>query len=113
MKTLLLCAGLLAAAVAQAQPTNAPAPPAKQTLDFQIPRAVRETPLVLPEPKVNEITIGKVTYSGMAVLLIRADHPLQLFNPAAPPRYGSFEDSIVREPIHRKVVGVKLFSIGF
>lgn len=113
MKTVLICAGVLIATAAQAQSTNALSKPSKQELDAAVVRHLTETPMALKEPKLNQITVGKNTYSGLVVLVTRTDNPLQLLNPAAPVPYGSFEDTVVREPINRKVVGVKLFAIDF
>ena len=65
------------------------------------------------EAKPNEIVGEKVSYSGIAVQLVKTDNPLQLINPAAPAKYGSPEDNTLRNPIDGKVLGLKIFSIRF
>ncbi len=65
------------------------------------------------EAKPNEIIGSKVSYSGIAVQLVKTDNPVQLINPAAPARYGSPEDNTLRDPIEGKVIGLKIFSIKF
>ena len=98
---------------ARGQTTNNPAPPRDEALKTKIATQAEETP---PEPrqaKPNEIQGKNVTYSGIAVAAIKTDRVLQLFNPAAPSRYGSAEANVVREPGTRKVSGLKIFSIEF
>jgi len=67
--------------------------------------------------KANELRNGKVTYDGMLVQIFKADNPLQLINPAAPPRYGASWDNVVVNPSaappDSSRQGLKLFSIGF
>lgn len=64
--------------------------------------------------KPNEIkTEWSVTYSGIVPQLLKTDNVFQLFNPAAPERYGFAEQNVVRDPIDNKVSGLKLFSIQF
>jgi hypothetical protein len=65
------------------------------------------------EAKPNEIVSGPLTYSGIAVELVNIRNPLQLVNPAAPAKYGSAEDNVLRDPISGRVSGWKIFSIGF
>jgi hypothetical protein len=63
--------------------------------------------------KPNEIVKGKITYSGIAVQMLITAHPLQLVNPAAPVRYGSSEDNVLRDLFSGKAAGLKIFSIRF
>src|ERR1035438_9294386 len=63
--------------------------------------------------KPNEIIHGDVVYSGIAVQLVKAPNPLQLFNPAAPPQYGSSLDNLVRDPTTGHAFGLKILSIRF
>jgi hypothetical protein len=63
--------------------------------------------------KPNEILKGNVAYSGVAVQLLKAPNPLQLFNPAAPPQYGSAQDNLVRDPTTGRAFGLKIFSLRF
>jgi hypothetical protein len=65
------------------------------------------------EIKPNEIVSGKVNFSGIAVEAYKLGHPLQLLNPFAPAKYGSPEENVLRDGITEKVLGWKLFSIGF
>jgi hypothetical protein len=57
--------------------------------------------------------VGKLTYSGIAVQAVKAKNPLQLFNPAAPARYGSGLDQLVRYRFSGTGPLLKLFSIDF
>jgi hypothetical protein len=63
--------------------------------------------------KKTEITKGNVAYNGLAVQAVKVGNPLQLFNPLAPPRYGSAEDNLSRDPISGRASGLKIFSIRF
>jgi len=72
-----------------------------------------QSAIIEQSQKPNEIRGRHTTYSGIAVQLFKTDRPLQLINPAAPARYGSAEQNIVRDPIKGKPVGFKLFSIEF
>jgi hypothetical protein len=88
----------------------------------------RDTYRILPSPKEkealaastrvekpNEIKIGRKTFSGVAVQLIKTDNPLQLINPFAPKEYGSGEDTLVadRDPVTGNHTGLKFFSVSF
>lgn len=72
-----------------------------------------QTNFVLKLTKPNELSLGRLTLSGIAVEAAKTPNPLQLFNPRAPIEYGSPEDNLVRDPIHGRVTGLKLFSIRF
>ncbi|HWF19705.1 MAG TPA: hypothetical protein VG754_10575 [Verrucomicrobiae bacterium] len=108
MKTSLILMMMLAAGTLAAQPdrrtneaaTSAPTPHGVAGLLFQ------------PE-KPNEIIRGRVTYSGVAVQIIKTKKPLQLINPLAPPEYGYGSDNLDRDIITGKPNGFKLFSINF
>jgi hypothetical protein len=63
--------------------------------------------------KPTEIARGNVVYSGVAVQLVKARNPLQLFNPAAPPQYGSAEDNMSRDPTTGRASGLKFLSLRF
>jgi hypothetical protein len=65
------------------------------------------------EIKPNEIVSGNVHYSGIAVEALKTGHPLQLINPLAPAKYGSPENNVLRDGITKRVLGWKIFSIGF
>lgn len=113
---------LFVAFAAKAQSTNAPsasapttnsiARPAGQTLQAQT--SERGMPAIgLNQLKANEIAHGKFVYSGITVEAVKKRNPLQMINPLAPAEYGSPEDNIVRDPINRRVTGLKIFAIRF
>jgi hypothetical protein len=45
------------------------------------------------------------------VQLLKTDNPLQLLNPAAPARYGSAEDNVIRDSFTGTASARKIFSI--
>lgn len=103
---------------APVQPTNAPptyAQPARanQSLQAQAPGPVTLTLPSLEITKPNEITVGKLTFSGVAVQVIKAKNPLQLFNPAAPARYGAGRDNLVSFPFGGLSPKLKFLSLDF
>jgi hypothetical protein len=109
-----------AQAQAPVQPTNAPptnAQPARasQSLVAQAPGPgeLNLPPLELAAAKPNEMVVGKLTFSGVAVQAVKAKNPLQLFNPAAPARYGSGRDNVVSFPFLGPGPRLKFFSIDF
>jgi hypothetical protein len=109
MKTLLFallfCFALLSA---KAQTTHT-----KNLLESTgTPRGKQATTLTR-EAKPNEIISGNVTYSGIAVQAVKTSNPLQLFNPAAPARYGSAEDNLLRDPTIGHTAVLKIFAIRF
>ena len=64
----------------------------------------------------NKTFLGAEDYmrsNGIIVEVVKTRNPLELINPAAPVEYGRAEDNTVRDPIDRKVTGLKLFSIEF
>ena len=117
MKFLLVLFTILGASAVKAQSTNAVvtnAVPSKTSQILEAQTANRfERTFNLTLPKPNEITKGKVIYSGVAVEAVKKRNPLQLINPLAPPEYGSPEDNIYREPINGRVTGLKIFAIRF
>ncbi|MGA2660817.1 MAG: hypothetical protein ABSH34_25310 [Verrucomicrobiota bacterium] len=113
-------ASAFAQAQAQVQPTNAPptnAQPARasQSLLAQAPGpgALNLPSLELAATKPNEMVVGKLTFSGVAVQAIKAKNPLQLLNPAAPARYGSGQANVVSFPFLGPGPRLKFFSIDF
>jgi hypothetical protein len=108
MKTLLILVAAFAVFAAGAQTT-----PTDQSLQSMGAPGSRGTRALAREPKPNEIIKGNVAYSGIAVQLVKAGNPLQLFNPAAPPQYGSAEDNTLRNPITGRAFGLKIFSLRF
>jgi hypothetical protein len=113
MLRLLTLLMMLSVAGAAAQTTNAPTAAQEEALEADIVVRARETPLALPEDKPNQIQGGKASYSGIPIFVLKTRKPLQLINPAAPARYGEAEDNVVRDPVTRRVSGLKFFCIKF
>ncbi len=115
MKPLAILLGVFALLSANAQTTNAPPARTEDGLGSQAAVLGKEQQalITLKLPKPNEIVADKLTYSGIGVQVAKTDKPLQLINPAAPPRYGAAEDNVVRDPIQGKVSGLKLFAVHF
>lgn len=76
-------------------------------------RHPEQTPLLILQQKPNELRLGKITLSGIAVATAKADNPLQLINPWAPPEYGESQDNAVFSLITNRVTGWKLFAFEF
>ena len=89
------------------------APQQDQKSTAQIESRARKTPLHVEKPAPNETAHGHLKMDGILVELIKADNPLQLINPAAPERYGSAEDSVVRGLTSSKVSGLKFLELRF
>ncbi len=101
------------AALTRAGTTNAAPGRPTTTLRTRLPTQSEPLAWMLQEPKANEWVVGKLTYSGVAVQAVRAKHPLELLNPAAPARYGSGADNVVRYPFSGTSPMLKLVSIEF
>ena len=76
-------------------------------------RLAKASMLSLSEVKPNEIVRDNLTYSGILVEAVKTDNLLQLFNPFAPPKYGSARDNTIEDPATGKARAWKLFSIRF
>ena len=142
MKTAIaFCAALMMAAGLSAQTAPAPKAAPSKTAPAAVAQATNATPahagsivapgfefrgpgqesLKLPsvlflkqkQAAPNKIVHGRVSYSGSLVEAVKTRRPLQLFNPEAPPEYGSPEDNLARDPINGRVLGLKLFAIHF
>src|SRR5579862_4306140 len=76
--------------------TNNPelAPPPFRT---ELARTFAPVNLAPFEPKPNEIQIGDLRASGIAVELVKTGDPLSLINPLDPPINSSPEDNVVRD----------------
>jgi hypothetical protein len=108
MKTLVVLSSVLVAGSLWAQDPK-PAPPMKAE---NIPQ--RRDSLLSPKlSKPNEIAGRKVTYSGVAVQVVKSTEPWQLINPFAPAEYGSGYENNDRDIITHKSNGIKIFSINF
>ncbi len=108
MKKFLLAAGLLCAgaSLVHAETTN-------DQLQAELTLRAKMDLAVVPSEKRFEINSGNFTYSGIAVTAIKADNKLQLFNPVAPDKYGTIENSVMRDLKTGAAAGLKLFSIEF
>ncbi len=83
-----------------------------QKLTTQIELRAQET-LYVERPAPNEKSLGRLKLDGILVQLFKTDHPFQLINPAAPERYGSAEDNVVRDHTSSKVSGLKFLEWRF
>ena len=108
MKRLSIFLGALVALSAWAQTSSK-----EESLESSIANRAKENPPTLEQKKPNEITVGDLTYSGIAIQVVKTDNLAQLINPAAPEKYGFAEDNVVRDPISNRVSGLKIFSIQF
>ena len=108
MKTLLALVFCFALLSAKAQATRT-----ENLLESTGTQRGKQAAALTREAKPNEIVKGNVTYSGIAVQAVKTSNPIQLFNPAAPARYGSAEDNTLRDPMTGRSSGLKIFSIRF
>jgi len=116
-----ICALLFALSLgtACAQSTSAPltnAPPLSDIDQWSLTGIIRhpqQTQLLTLEQKPNELRLGKITLSGIAVEAVKMDNPFQLINPWAPPEYGESQDNATFNLITNQVTGWKLFAIEF
>jgi len=109
MRIVLMLLFALAVLAANAQPTNT-----TPVLQSQLVNRLGKVNSVLMSPeKANEIMKGNVTYSGLAVELAKLGNPLQLFNPAAPAKYGSPKDNVLSDPYNGRNLGWKILSLSF
>jgi hypothetical protein len=109
MKRVYILACALAILTANAQPADT-----KGSLESRLSAGLSKASVAVSNvAKPNEIVKGKITYSGIVVQLLKTDNALQLLNPAAPSRYGSAEDNVIKDPINGKASGWKIFSIRF
>lgn len=111
MKKLIVLLGLLMAVPAYAQTTQT-APP-KGSLEAQLIWELQHQKPVKATPKPDEIKGKRFGYSGIAIQLAKTDNPLQLLNPAAPAKYGSGMNNLVRNPANGRAIGWKVFSFEF
>ncbi len=72
-----------------------------------------ESPVLTLSRKPAEITVGRFTFSGIAVQAIQAPNPLQLINPFAPEEYGSGQANATPGTQPCKVIGWRFLSISF
>jgi len=108
MKTtlsLLLVVVLAGSAAAQQRPLN-------PTIEKELKKHGDRSFVISTLDKPNEITHGRVTYSGIGVELVKTGNPLQLFNPYAADDRSGYEN-LHLDPINGKPSGLNLFSIRF
>jgi hypothetical protein len=103
----ILCSAMTLTMVA----ANAESARTAESLEARTMRRVQET--TLDDNKPNEIKAGSLSYSGIAIEIVKVDNPFELINPAAPRQYGLAEANLVRDPVHGRVSGWKIFSIEF
>src|SRR3954469_687439 len=83
--------------------TNAPAALPSEQLNTDLSRKLAPSTIIVLEPKPNEISLGRLKASGIAVEAVKTGQPLKLINPFAPPVNSSPEDNVVRDPFNGKV----------
>jgi hypothetical protein len=96
----------------ESKPETNSGPLSDEAFAAQIIRNAGETPVISTELKPNEITIGKFTFSGITIELVKMPNPLQVLNPFAPPEYGPGEINLARDP-RGHPSGLRFFSIEF
>jgi hypothetical protein len=128
---LLACVGNAQTTPVQVKPTRATptetadvkaSPVATNDTPKQAGKVLQVQPVLTPtkglpeaafkELKANEVTLGRHTYSGIVVQVIKAKNPLQLLNPAAPAEYGSGWDNLDLCTVSGSGT-LKLFSFSF
>jgi hypothetical protein len=119
MKATLILLTVLTAGTLAAQPlTKAPKNEAPKKVDHAVktdvlPPAHQEIVITSKPEAANSVAGHKVVYSGVAVQVAKARHPLQLLNPFAPAEYGTGHENLDRDIITGKVTGFKLISVNF
>lgn len=108
MKRILALSLMVLPLLAAAQ-SKAPAPWSDAELATFARAYTLGTPLVSYDTIVGE----RVAYSGIAIQLLRAPNPLQLFNPWAPVAYGPSEQNLVFDPFTKRPAGLRFFAIRF
>src|SRR3954469_21189885 len=96
-----ICALLFALSIVagSAQSTDAaagsaaPLPSIDQWSLTGVVRHPEQAPLLTFQQKPNELQLGKITLSGIAVEAAKVDNSFQLFNPWAPLEYGESQDN--------------------
>lgn len=109
-----LCVCIICVTVAvEAQQTNGVASHAQSSAQKEvIGPALTALPQLSQKP-LNQLQLGGFTAEGIAIQAAKTPNPLQLLNPTAPADYGPAEANVVRDPITRRVSGLKIFSLRF
>lgn len=117
MKSICALVFILSLAAARAQSTNVPSSnpplPVDQWSLTGVIRHPEQMPILTLEEKPNQLRLGKVTLSGIAVEVAKTDNPFQLINPWAPPEFGESQDNATFSLITNRVTGWKLFAFEF
>jgi hypothetical protein len=108
MKRMLALSVLCLPLLASAQVT-----PADSISDVELSTLARNYILGLPTVSYDTIAGERVVYTGVAIQLFRAPHPLQLINPWAPKEYGPSDQNLAIDPVTQKAAGIKFFAISF
>src|SRR5258705_12414492 len=109
----LACAQSTNAPATQTRSTNTPAPFQPDPLSAELSRSFQPSAITPLQPKPNEISLGNLKASGIAIEVVKTKQPLKLINPFSPPTNSSPEDNVVRDPFNGKVNGLKVFAIHF
>ncbi len=89
--------------------TKAPTP----WSDAELATFARAYTLGTPTVSYDTVVGRRAAYSGIAIQLLRAPDPLQLFNPWAPAEYGPSEQNLVLDPLTKQPAGLRFFAIKF
>ena len=112
MKTFIILLALLAAGYVEGQSGTEPL---GQDFNTSFPKFADQTDLFKTELKPNQIAGPRpdITFSGIIPEAIKADYPLELINPFAPPEYGYGEQNLSPDISVRHEPGLKFFSVNF
>ncbi len=113
MKPFLILFMVMAIGRAMAEPARVNQSIKKSTKTETIASQPPEAPVLTKPVTTNTIVGRRATYSGVAVQLIKTDHPLLLLDPFAPESYGTGEGNLLRDPFKRTSDAIKIFSISF
>jgi len=110
----LMCICIIGVTVAvHAQQTNGVATRAQSSSQKEVTQPAFTTLPQLSQKPPNQARSGSFTTEGIAIQVAKTPNPLQLINPAAPADYSWAEANVVRDPINRRVSGLKIFSFRF
>jgi len=99
--------------VVHANGTNAPGFLQADPFSVELSKSFQKSAITPLQPKPNEMTLGHVQASGIAIEIAKTKQPLKLLNPFSPLTNSSPEDNVVRDPFTGKVDGLKVFAIHF
>jgi len=99
--------------VTQGWATNGPASFQPDPLSADLSRRIQPSVIMPLQPKPNEMSLGDLKVSGIAIEAAKTGQPLKLINPFSPPTNSSPEDNVVRDPFNGKVNGWKVFGVHF